>query len=133
MDDIDRYLEDSDIYRRYPDLYRRLYPKVSDCLERYIREKGEDWEPTDSEIEDMTDEIYDRMKRECPEIDEDLDERKYWMSNVDAMQRPFYGRRRLTRDLIAIILLGSLLSRRRRRRRRFYDYLGYGYGLGHWY
>ncbi|WP_352419743.1 hypothetical protein [Proteiniborus sp.] len=133
MDDMDRYYWDSEMYRRYPEMYRRLYPKVYDCISRYIREKGEDWDPSDRELEEMTDEIYERMMKECPEIDEDLDERRYGVSSdVDAMQRPFYGRRRIFRDLITIILLGSLLGRRRRRR-RYYDYPGYGYGPGYWY
>lgn len=120
MNDMDRYFSGSDMYYMYPELYHRLYPKVHDCISRYIREKGEDWEPSDRELEEMTDEIYERMMRECPEIDQDLDERRYGMSSeVDVMQRPFFGRRRIFRDLITIILLGTLLGRRRRPRRRF--------------
>ncbi len=132
MNDMNRYLEEAHMYTRYPDLYRRLYPKVNDSIERHIRVKGEDWEPTDREVEDMIDEIYEKMMSECPEIDQDLDERKHSMSSIDAMQRPYYGRRRLTRDLIGIILFGSLIGRRRRRR-RYFDYPGYGYGPGYWY
>ncbi|MFA5523455.1 MAG: hypothetical protein WDA24_03780 [Tissierellales bacterium] len=134
MNYMDKYFDDSDMYRRYPDLYHRLYPKVNDCIERRARERGMDWEPSDREIEEMIDEIYDGMRRESPEIDADIDENKYGASMIDTMQRPYYGRRRLSRDLIGIILLGSLLGRRRRRRRYFgYPGYGYGYGPGYWY
>lgn len=131
MDDMDRLYRDSDMYNMYPELYHRLYPKVHDCVWRYIREKGEDWEPSKREMEDMIDEIYERMMKECPEIDNDMDERRYGMSNdVEGMQRPFFGRRRIFRDLIGIVLLGTLLGRRRR---RYYNYPGYDYGPGYWY
>lgn len=130
MNDMDRYSDEYDIYRRYPDLYRRVYPKVNENIERHIREKGEDWEPSDRELEDMIEDIYEGIRKECPEIEEDLDEKRYRMSDVDATQRPYYGRRRLTRDFISIVLLGSLLGRRRRRRRPFPRY---GFGPGYWY
>lgn len=126
MNDMYSYLRDSNIYRMYPEIYHRLYPKIHDCVSRYVKEKGDNWEPSQRELEDMIDEVYRKMMRECPEIDQDLDERKYGMaSNVDVMQRPFYGRRRLFRDLIGIIILGSLLDMRRRR--PFYGYSGWYY------
>lgn len=121
MNDMDRYFRGSDMHHMYPELYHRLYPKVHDCIRRHIREKGEDWEPSKREIDEMTDEIYGRMVRESPEIDQDMDERRFGMvSEIDAMQRPFFGRRRIFRDLITIVLLGTLLGRRRRRHFDFF-------------
>lgn len=126
MDDMDKYLNGEDMNHMFPELYHRLRPHIHECMSRHIKEKGEEWEPNRRELDSMTDEIYERMMREYPEIDQDLDERRFGMaSDFDAMQRPFFGRRRLLRDLIAITLLGTFLNRRRRRRRRRHDFFDF--------
>ncbi len=119
MDDMERYLSGADMDHMFPELYHRMRPKIHECISRHVKEKGEEWEPNKREMDKMTDEIYEKMIREYPEIDQDMDERRFRMdSEIDAMQRPFFGRRRLFRDLIGITLLGTFLHRRRRRRRR---------------
>lgn len=116
---MDRYLNGEDMNHMFPELYHKLQPRIHECISRHTREKGEEWEPSKRELESMTDEIYEKMMREYPEIDQDLDERKRGMGmEIDIMQRPFFGRRRIFRDLIGITLLGTFLHRRRRRRRR---------------
>lgn len=113
----------------YPELYYRLYPKVEDCMDRYMGRYEVDPNMTNEEIQELIDEIYEKMIEECPEIDEDPEERRsLGLHEVDGMQRPFYGRRRLLRDIIGIILIGELF---RRRRRPYYGYPGYGYGPGY--
>ncbi|MGF7059371.1 hypothetical protein [Brassicibacter mesophilus] len=115
---------------QYPELYYRLYPKVEDCVDRYMGDYRVDPNMTDEEMQEMIDEIYERMIEECPEIDQDSEERRsLYLHEADTQQRPFYGRRRLLRDIIGIILLRELL---RRRRRPYYGYPGYGYP-GHGY
>lgn len=121
---------------QYPELYYRMYPMIEDSISRFLRDNPVDSDLTDEQVQDMVDEIYERMIRECPEIDMDPDERGGRRTqDIGAQQRPFYGRRRLSRDLITLILLSRLFDRRRRRRRSpFYDYgyPGYGYpGYGY--
>ncbi|WP_130806371.1 hypothetical protein [Senegalia massiliensis] len=115
----------------YPDIYRKLYPKVEDTIMKYYPYSDMDEMPTEEELEKMIDEIYDDMIKEYPEIEEDIRERRVMSRGVN-MQRPYYGRRRIFRDFISLILLGSLFNRRRRpyypryRDRDYYNYPGYG-------
>lgn len=60
------------------------------------------------------------MINDYPEIEDDIREKRVMSRGVN-MQRPYYGRRRLFRDFISLILLGNLFNRRRRR-----PYPGYG-------
>jgi len=108
---------------QYPELYYRLYPKVAECVENHMGNMPMDSMPTDAEREQMIDEVYRRMITECPEITEDPDERRdVYTHNISVQQRPFYGRRRLLRDITGILILRELL----RRRRPGYGYPGYG-------
>jgi hypothetical protein len=68
--------------------------------------------PDKDMIESMSEEAYNNMIRDLPDMADDHEE-----------ERQFGGRRRLARDLVGILLLNELLGRRRRRRRRHdYDY-----------
>jgi hypothetical protein len=68
--------------------------------------------PDKEMIKRMTEEAYENMVRDMPEMADEYEE-----------DRQFGGRRRFGRDLIALLLLNQLLRRRRRRRRRHdYDY-----------
>jgi hypothetical protein len=107
----------------YPELYYRIYPKVIDTVSRCINNnQGKDI--TEEDVEDMIDEVYEKMVVECPEIEEDPVERRRRMGKYRITQRPFYGRRRLVRDIISIILLSELL-------RRTNPY-SFGYGPGYY-
>lgn len=117
---------------QYPELYYRIYPRVMDCINRhgyYMAPEGN----IDDDIEYMTDEVYEELIKECPEIDKDPDEIRYKSKEVESSQRPYYGRRRLTRDIITIILLRELFRRRYPRYpeyppSRYRPFYGPGYG-----
>ena len=92
----------------YPELYYRIYPKVMDTINKYFNKGNRGPNLTEKDIEEMIDQVYEKMVAECPEIDEDPIERR---GRHRATQRPFYGRRRLARDIISIILISELLRR----------------------
>lgn len=92
----------------YPELYYRIYPKAIDTISRYLDNMNCGENISDKDLEAMTDEVYKKMVYECPEIDEDSIERR---GRYRIAQRPFYGRRRLVRDIISIILISELLRR----------------------
>lgn len=92
----------------YPELYYRIYPKVMDSVNKYMNKNKEIRNIPKEDMESMIDEIYEKMAYECPEIDEDPIERR---GRYRITQRPFYGRRRLVRDIISIILISELIRR----------------------
>ncbi|NLW21885.1 MAG: hypothetical protein GXY88_01300 [Tissierellia bacterium] len=92
----------------YPELYYRIYPKVMDTINKYFNKGNRGPNLTEKDIEEMIDQVYEKMVAECPEIDEDPIERR---GRHRVTQRPFYGRRRLARDIISIILISELLRR----------------------
>lgn len=92
----------------YPELYYRIYPKAIDTAGQYLEKNRGRENISEEELEELVDEVYEKMVYECPEIDEDPIERR---SRHKVTQRPFYGRRRLTRDIISIILISELLRR----------------------
>ena len=109
----------------YPELYERLSPMVDECINRHSDELPTYMYPSENKMNEMVNEVYEEMLEQYPEIGQDPGERKYRARNVGSQQRLFFGRGRLARDLIALILLGRLFGRRR------YGYgPGYGYGYG---
>ncbi|CCQ97844.1 hypothetical protein CULT_710037 [[Clostridium] ultunense Esp] len=92
----------------YPELYYRIYPKAIDSVNRYLEKNGDKRDISKEDMEAMIDEVYEKMVYECPEIDEDPIERR---GRYRVTQRPFYGRRRLVRDIISIILISELIRR----------------------
>jgi hypothetical protein len=95
----------------YPELYYRVYPKVIDTVDKHLSSNTAIESITDEDIEKMIDEVYIKMVKEYPEIHEDPLERRGRGSRVKSAQRHFFGRGRLTRDLITIILISELLRR----------------------
>ena len=95
----------------YPELYYRIYPKVIEVMNQNIGPNIEKVISQDK-LEDMVNEVYEQMIEECPEIGEDPMERRQRSSRYRAVQRPLYGRGRLLRDIISIILISELLRRR---------------------
>lgn len=111
----------------YPELYYRIYPKVINIVNSYLKDKESIEDIGKKDMEKMVDEVYQNIVMECPEIDEDPIERRGGRgSRYRIMQRPFYGRRKLIQDIITIILLSELLRRTN----------PYSYGTGYyepWY
>ncbi|MBE6081956.1 MULTISPECIES: hypothetical protein [Tissierellales] len=95
----------------YPELYYRIYPKVIDVINKNLSIISADTELTDEQLNNMVEEVYREMIQECPEMQEDPGERKIRSSRY-RIQRPYYGRGRLARDIISIILISELLRRR---------------------
>ena len=108
----------------YPELYYRIYPKAIDAVSGYLDNNQQVDNIREEDVEEMIDEVYKKMVVECPEIEEDPVERRGRRGRYRISQRLFYGRRRLVRDIISIILLSELL-------RRANPY-GFGYGPGYY-
>ena len=95
----------------YPELYYRIYPKAIDTVSRYLNNNEFTGNVMEEDMEGMIDEVYEKMVIECPEINEDPSERRGRGGRYRVAQRPFFGRRRLVRDIISIILFSELLRR----------------------
>ncbi|WP_353096475.1 hypothetical protein [Tissierella praeacuta] len=98
------------MYSDYPELYYRIYPKVIEAVNEHLDENYSMENITEEQMEKMVDDIYIKMAYECPEIHEDPYERRS-RGRVRAEQRIFYGRSRLIRDLITILLISELFRR----------------------
>ncbi len=122
-----------DMMMRYPELYYKVYPMVQQCVIRYYPPYMPIYMmPDDDMMEVMVDEVYDEMCKECPEIDKDpIERKKSFAKKRSTQQRPYYGRRRIFRDLISILILRELM--RRRRYPRYTPGYGPGYGPGYRY
>jgi hypothetical protein len=95
----------------YPEIYHSIYPKVVDCINRHMGSMPLYGLVPDENIEQMVDEIYNEMLDECPEIGQDPGERRSRSSRYRSLQRPFYGRSRLLRDFIVVLLISELINR----------------------
>jgi hypothetical protein len=109
----------------YGENCQRMMPYVIKTLDK-MEKKGDMLyaEYPDREmIERMSEEAYDNMVRDMPDMADEYEE-----------ERQYGGRRRFGRDLITLLLFNQLLGRRRRRRRRPYGGSpGYGYGSPYGY
>ncbi|MBU5426370.1 hypothetical protein KQI41_08070 [Tissierella pigra] len=94
----------------YPELYYRIYPKVISRVDEHLSGNYSMEEITKEQMEKMVDDIYIKMVEECPEIHEDPYERRH-RGRYRGMQNIFYGRSRIVRDLITILLISELLRR----------------------
>ena len=108
----------------YPELYYRIYPKVIDTISKNIKEVPIEEDILEEDIDKMIDEVFEEIVKECPEIGEDPMERRQRPFRYRNRQRIYYGRERLVKDIIGIILISELLRRR-------YPY-NHGYGLWYW-
>lgn len=109
----------------YPELYYRIYPKVIEVINKNIGFESIDENSYQDKVESMISEVFEQMASECPEIIADPLERRQRSSRYKTAQRIYYGRGRLVRDIISIILISELL-----RRNSPYNYYGPGYGYG---
>jgi hypothetical protein len=119
-EEMEQYYQDEEDERQlskmYPESCRRIMPYVKDEIDR-MEEKYEmmhDEQPDREKINIMSDNAYNRMVKEMPDMAEDEETRQY-------------PGRRFSRDLLRLLLLNELFRRRRRRRR-----MQYGYPSG-WY
>jgi len=95
----------------YPELYYRVYPKIISAVNEHLDNNYSAEQITEEQMEKMIDDIYIKMVRECPEIHDDLYEKRYRSGKIKSKQRIFYGRSRIIRDLISIFLISELLRR----------------------
>lgn len=95
----------------YPESCKRISPYVDKELDRMEGEESPLYdEYIDSKmLEKMGDKICDRVISDMPDMAEEVEDRQF-------------GRRRILRDLVGVLLFSNLLRRRRRRRRRRHDY-----------
>lgn len=97
----------------YPELYYTTYPKVISEVNLYLEGKSEIEEITPEDIDGMLDNIYVQLANEYPEIHQDIQERKIRSRRYTSQSRAFYGRSKIIRDLISILLISELLRRNR--------------------
>lgn len=97
----------------YPELYYRTYPKVVSTVNKYLETKPEVEEITDEDMDEMVDEVYIEVVKEYPEIHEDPIERRIRSKRFKSQTRIFYGRSRILKDLITILLISELLRKNR--------------------
>lgn len=97
----------------YPRLYYKIYPKIVDVVNEYLETKPMVEEIRQEEMDDMIDEVYEEIVKEYPEIHEDIRERKINAKRHKRKMRVFYGRSKILRDLIAILLISELLRKNR--------------------
>ncbi len=122
----------------FPRCYYIIFPEVSRHCDRMIAKKGTMYTPTREQLEEMVDDIDNRVGQDVDAEYEDDDENQnlesynyqkdndyqemepyHYGKEKDDRQFGFFGggfgrRRRFRRDLISIILLREFLRRRRR-------------------
>lgn len=97
----------------YPMTYHIINPVVENTCDMMESAYGQMYTPTRKQLENMISDVYDKV-----EADVDVATQQSPMEK----ERQFYGGgRRLLRDFIGAMLVGSLI----RRRRPFYGYPGY--------
>lgn len=96
----------------YPELYYRIYPKVIQSINDHLDNSYSSENVSEDELNLIVDDIYKKLIKECPEINNDPYERK-GRGRARASQNIFYGRRQIVRDLITILLISELLRRNR--------------------
>lgn len=95
----------------HPESCKKIMPYIDRELDKMETEESPlyDDHPEREMIDRLGDKVYDRVVADMPDMEEQWEGRQY-------------GRRRFLRDLIGVLLLGSIGRRRRRRRRRYHDY-----------
>ncbi|NLL81671.1 MAG: hypothetical protein GX231_05095 [Tissierellia bacterium] len=95
----------------YPELYYKIYPKLLESLDEHLGPDCSFDSISEVEAQIIVDDVYKKLAKECPEINTDpLDRRRKGRSNIS---QTYYGRSRLVRDLISILLISELLRRNR--------------------
>lgn len=95
----------------YPELYYRIYPKIINAINDHLDPSTPIGDITEENMECMVNDVYSKLIKECPEINEDPVERRYRGRGIRTAQIPFYGRSRIIRDIITVFLISELLRR----------------------
>ncbi len=120
------YDDDEDLEKMYPEMYYKLYPMVKMHCDRIERKCGWMESPTDKDLKEACEDMYENIKDYLEEMDED-DKDDHDDDNCYSRQYS-YDRRRPINDFLRILLIRELAGRRRRRRRRRpMPYYGYWY------
>ncbi len=110
----------------YPNTYYVVQPAVENACNNLAAKKGEMYTPNQEEIENMINEVYSKVENDVENIAK--------KSPYNTERQFFGGGRFLLRDLIAVLLIASLI--RRRPHHSFgpggYPYSGGYYGGGYW-
>ena len=97
----------------YPNTYNIIQPQVENMCNNLEAHHGKNYCPSNEEMDQMVTQIYNNVESEVESATKE---------NPSGNERQFYGGgRRLLRDLIGILLIGSLI----RRRRPFFGYPGF--------
>jgi hypothetical protein len=114
-----------DLENLYPETYKAIEPAVESACDKWMGKHGEQC-PSKKDFDSMVSDVYNKVE-----------------SNVEAAvkkspvaeERQFYGGgRRILRDFIGALLIGSLIRRRRRPFFGGYGRPGFGYpGFGGFY
>ena len=117
-------MDDKDLEMMYPKAYFKLIPMVKVHCDRMEGKYGVFFCPSKIEMDNIVEDICKKFDKDEDDDDKDKKHKKdkcrednYAESfEDDTRQRRKFGRRRLLRNLVEIILLNELLERRRRRR-----------------
>lgn len=117
--------DDDDLERMYPEMYYKIYPMIKMHCDRIERKCGWMESPTDKDLDEACEDMYENIKDYLEEMDEyDKDDDNYYSRQYS------YGRRRPMNDFFRILLIRELLGRRRRCRRCRRPMMPY---YGYWY
>jgi len=95
----------------YPELHYIIYPKVVEAINKHFEKSRTIENITGEEIEEAVYYVYRRMVQEYPEIHGDPYERRY-RARQEGGRMSFYGRSKIVKDLISIILVTELFRRK---------------------
>jgi hypothetical protein len=130
-------VEDKDLEMMYPKVYFKLMPMVKGHCDKLEGKYGMYFCPSKEEMEDIIEDICEKFEKDIDDEDDEKEKKgkkdkcredSFDYQSDDNKRRPRYGRRRVLRDLVGIVLLDELLGRRRRRRPHY----GYGPSYGWW-
>ena len=97
----------------YPETYKAISPVVENTCDKWMEKFGEKC-PSNTEVESMVEDIYKKVE---PAVEAAV------KKSPNADERQFFGGgRRVLRDFIGALLIGSLI---RRRRRPFFGFPGF--------
>lgn len=100
----------------YPKTYNIIQPAVENTCDKMMCKYGDTYTPSADDVESMVEEVFKKVE---PEVEAAI------KNSPVAEERQFFGGgRRILRDFIGALLVGSLIRRRRR------PFFGYPYFYG---